>query len=68
MDDGDRTEPDRGSEPDLETPRFGTAPRPRRGLRTASWIVGGVVVVMGFLVVGMGIWIAAGISQWSANK
>jgi hypothetical protein len=62
MDEGDRTEPD------PVVPQFGTTPQSRKGLRTALWIVGGVVILTGFLVVGMGIWIAAGISQWSANK
>lgn len=68
MDDGDSTERDPGSDPDPDLPRFGTTPQPRRGLRTALWIVGGVVIATGFLVVGMGIWLAVGLSQWSANK
>ena len=40
----------------------------RRALRTALWIVGATVLVTGFVVVGLGILFAVGMSQWAANK
>jgi hypothetical protein len=68
MDDGDGAARDPGSEPAPDLPQFGTSSSARRSLRTALWIVGGVVIVSGLVVVGLGFWIAAGLSQWSANK
>lgn len=68
MDDGDGAAHDPAPEPADQLPQFGTSAQARRGLRTALWIVGVVVVVSGLVVVGLGILFAVGISQWAANK
>lgn len=57
-----------GSDPTPPQHKPGMSPQARQGLRTALWIVGITVVVTGFVVVGLGILFAIGISQWAANK
>jgi hypothetical protein len=41
---------------------------PGRALRIALWVIAATVVLTGFVVVGVAVLFALGVSQWASNK